>query len=188
MRWCATTLLGCSAGIAVVSTLRCPKCASAYAEGAWICERCEWILDPSMFLAPEEPAGEPSLAVGADGGALDDDDDDDDDLAKRTIPVVDAPDLAALIGAAPSPGVDGADLDVEVTRILGGDAVILGKLDDGEGESFLSDRTGAFFVAIEVEEAPPPAPVYLSAELTRLLQPGAVPRRAHDAGARRGVR
>ncbi len=138
-----------------------------------------------MFLPPEPPAGA-GLVVGADGGELDDDDDDDDDdeLAKRTIPVVDAPDLAALL-AAPGPAAGDDDLDVEVADLMGGDAVILGRLDDGETESFLSDRTGAFFVAIDVEDQPPPAPVYLSAELARVLQPAAVPRRADDAMARR---
>lgn len=166
----------------MVNLLRCPKCASAYAEGAWICERCEWILDPSMFLPAEPADGAPPLAVGADDGDLDD----DDDLAKRTIPVVDAPDLAALVGTGPPAGQDGAELDIDMADILGGDAVILGRLDDGEGESFLSDRTGAFFVAVDVEDAPPPpAPVYLSAELTRRLQPHAVPRRAADAQGRR---
>lgn len=164
-----------------MASARCPKCASANAEGAWICARCDWILDPSVLDA-HASSGRDALLVGAsDGSELDDDDDD-----PRTLPVLDAPDVAALLaGDAPAPHAV-ETLDVDLSDLMGGDAVILGALGEGEAESLLSDRTGSFLVAIEPLEQAPPAPVYLSGDVARLLTPTAVPRRADDALARRG--
>ncbi|OGQ20770.1 MAG: hypothetical protein A2138_07700 [Deltaproteobacteria bacterium RBG_16_71_12] len=136
------------------------------------------------MLSPRASSASDALQVtGADGSALDDDE--DDPYGARTLPVVDAPDVAALLAGAPPAPHAGEAIDVDVADLMGGDAVILGNLDQGEAESFLSDRTGSFLVASEVAEQAPPAPVYLSAEIASLLRPSAVPRHADDAAARR---
>lgn len=164
-----------------MDALRCPKCASVHAPGAWICERCEWILDPSVLLPP---VGEPRASARPGVG----DEDDEDDY--RTSPVVAAPDLAAVLHAAgPAAGPTAADpaaIDIDVDGLLGGDAVILGRLADDDAESFLSDRTGSFLVPGATPAPTDAAPVYLSGDLARRLQPAVVPRLSDDAPARRG--
>lgn len=160
-----------------MDALRCPKCASVHAPGAWICERCEWILDPSVLQPPVgevRPASRPGVGVAGD----------EEDYA--TSPVVAAPDLAAMLHG---PGPAAADLpaiDIDVDGLLGGDAVILGQLADDDAESFLSDRTGSFLVPGASSPSAEAAPVYLSGDLARRLQPAAIPRPTEDGPARRG--
>jgi hypothetical protein len=72
------------------------------------------------------------------------------------------------------------DLPEESENELGGDALILGSLDDNvEPISYTSDRTGVKQKA--------PAQVYLTGEISRLLLPGRVLRHTSDADDRREV-
>ena len=163
-----------------MDALRCPKCASVHAPGAWICERCEWILDPSVLLSP---VGEERRASRPGVGAAPDEQDEED---YATSPLVAAPDLAAMLHGAGPATADLPAIDIDVDGLLGGDAVILGQLADDDAESFLSDRTGSFLVAGASSPSAEAAPVYLSGDLARRLQPAAIPRPTVDGPARRG--
>lgn len=131
--------------------MRCPKCGSGNEAGAWVCGRCEYVLDTS-FLGDDilnvdpDPAAPPSV---------------------QTKPV----------------RSEGPSRDE-----LGGDALILGKLDDGEIQSFVSDRTGGFLPVqadAVVEEAP--ANVYIGGAVAAQLAPTSVLRHAVDADGRRSA-
>jgi len=151
-----------------------------HAPGAWICERCEWILDPSVLLSP---VGEERRASRPGVGAAPDEQDEED---YATSPLVAAPDLAAMLHGAGPATADLPAIDIDVDGLLGGDAVILGQLADDDAESFLSDRTGSFLVAGASSPSAEAAPVYLSGDLARRLQPAAIPRPTVDGPARRG--
>ncbi|MCC7075016.1 MAG: hypothetical protein IT383_27135 [Deltaproteobacteria bacterium] len=129
--------------------MRCPKCGSENASGAWVCVRCEYVLDTS-FLG-DDILNEPGAATAS--------------ASVQTKPVK----------------VDGPSRDE-----LGGDALILGQLGEGEVQSFVSDRTGGF-LAVQSEDVlgVAPAAVYLGGDVAALLTPTAVLRHSADAAERR---
>lgn len=129
--------------------VRCPKCGSENASGAWVCVRCEYVLDTS-FLG-DDILNEPGASAAS--------------ASVQTKPVK----------------VEGPSRDE-----LGGDALILGQLGEGEVQSFVSDRTGGF-LAVHSEDVlgVAPAAVYLGGDVTALLTPTAVLRHTADATGRR---
>lgn len=131
--------------------MRCPKCGSNNAAGAWVCSRCDFVLD-SSFLGDDilDDAGSPAAPASVQTGPV---------------------------------RVDGPSREQ-----LGGDALILGQLGEGEIQSFVSDQTGGFLKvnSDDVVDAAPAA-VYLGGDVAALLTPTAVLRHTADAAERRSA-
>ena len=124
--------------------VKCRKCGSNNEAGAWVCRKCEYILD-SSFL------GADILNEKTRDGDVDDE----------------------------PPALPAQD--------LGGDALILGRLDDGDVESFVTDRTGSFLPSASAEQKQAPRSVYLTGEVRVLVLPDSVLRHTADAHDRRHV-
>ncbi len=70
---------------------------------------------------------------------------------------------------------------------FGDDALILGRLGDGEVEEFVTDRTGGFLPKNSEEKKKAPRSVYLTGEVRMLLVPDVILRHTPDAAERREV-
>jgi hypothetical protein len=165
--------------------VRCPKCGTEGEAGAWLCARCEAILDPSFL-------GDDILNEATRSGSKRE----DTVVSVITAPVVHVGEpstqaVSARTGSEAAQGDSAAWDDPSAwdnpDHLDFGDSVILGRLGDKPAQAVLSDRTGAFLpVKLESRRsAGPAASVFIGDELAQLLSPERVPVRAHDADARR---